>query len=70
MLTHWAGDKIAAIFQTTFSKTFFLNKNVWISIEMSLKFIPAGPINNISALVQIAAQRQPGHKPLAEPMVA
>ena len=25
----------------------FLNENVWISIEISLKFIPKHPINNV-----------------------
>ena len=29
----------------------FLNENVWISIEFSLKFVPKGPIDNIPALV-------------------
>ena len=24
----------------------FLNRNVWISIKISLKFVPNGPINN------------------------
>ena len=43
------------IFQTTFSKAFFWNGNVWVSIEMSLKFVAKGPVNNISALVQITA---------------
>ena len=47
----------------------FLNENVWISIEVSLKFVPKGPINNIPALVQIMAWRQPGDKPLSEPMM-
>ena len=32
----------------------FLNENVWISIKISLKFVPEGPINNIPALVQMA----------------
>ena len=47
----------------------FLNKTVLISIKISLKFIPKGPINNIPALVQIMAWRRPGDKPLSEPMV-
>ena len=34
-------------------KCIFLNENVWISINISLKFVPKGPINNIPALVQI-----------------
>ena len=32
-------------------KCIFLNKNVWIPIEISLKFVPKVPINNIPALV-------------------
>ena len=47
----------------------FLNENVWISITISLKFVPKVRINNISALVQILAWRLPGNKPLSEPMV-
>ena len=50
-------------------KWIFLNENVWISIEVSLKFVPKGPINNIPALVQIMAWRRPGDKPLSEPMI-
>ena len=33
----------------------FLNENVRISIKISLKFVPWGPINNIPSLVQIMA---------------
>ena len=29
----------------------FLNENVWIAIEILFKFVPRGPVNNISALV-------------------
>ena len=50
-------------------KCIFLNENVWISIKISLKFVPKGPINNIPALVQIMAWRRPGDKPLSEPMM-
>ena len=32
-------------------KCIFLNENVWIPIEISLKFVPMGPIDNIPALV-------------------
>ena len=32
-------------------KCIFLNENVWISIEISLKFVPKGAIDNIPALV-------------------
>ena len=34
-------------------KYIFVNENVLISIKISLKFVPMGPINNIHALVQI-----------------
>ena len=34
-------------------KRIFLNENVRISIKISMKFVPKGPINNIPALVQI-----------------
>ena len=51
-------------------KRIFFNENVWISIKISLKFVPKGPINNIPALVQIMAWRRLGDKPLSEPMMA
>ena len=41
-------------------KCIFLNENVWIPIEISLTFVPKGPINNIPALVQIMAWCRPG----------
>ena len=50
-------------------KWIFLNENVWIAIEVSLKFVPKGPINNIPTLVQTMAWRRPGDKPLSEPMM-
>ena len=50
-------------------KRIFFNENVGISIKISLRFVPKGPINNIPALVQIMAWRRPGDKPLSEPMM-
>ena len=50
-------------------KRIFLNENVWNLIEIPLKFVPKGPINNIPALVKIMAWRRPGYKPLSEPMM-
>ena len=49
---HFADDNIF--------KDIFLYENVWILTEISLKFVPKGPINNIPALVQIMAWRRPG----------
>ena len=48
---------------------FFWTESAWISINISLKFVPKGSINNIPALVQIMAWRRPGYKPLSEPMI-
>ena len=50
-------------------KRIFFDENVWISIRISLKFVPKGPINNIPALVKIMAWRRSGDKPLSEPMM-
>ena len=50
-------------------KCIFLNENVWISLKISLKFVPNGSINKIPSLVWIIAWRRPGDKPLSEPMM-
>ena len=68
-LTHWGRDIIGHLFPDDIIKWIFLIENVWISIELSLKLVPKGSINNIPALVQIMAWRRPGDKPLPEPMM-
>ena len=68
-LTHLRRRQNGQLFADAIFKCIFLNKNVWIPIKLSLKFVSKGPINNIPALVQIMAWRQPGDKPLSEPMV-
>ena len=50
-------------------KYILLNQNVWISIKISLKFVPKGPVNNIPALIEIMAWRRPGDKSLSEAML-
>ena len=65
VLTHWGRDKMATIFQTAFSSAFS-----WMKMyEFRLRFHSSlyGPINNISALVQIMAWCQIGTEPLSEP---
>ena len=47
----------------------FVNENVCIPIQISLKFVPKVPIKNIPALVQIIGWRRAGDKPLSEPMI-
>ena len=51
-------------------KRIFFNENIRILIKISLKIVAKGPINNIPALLQIMAWRQPGDKPLSDPMMA
>ena len=62
-LTRWGREKMDA---DEFFKCIFLNENVWIPIEISLKFVPKDAINNIPAFVQITAWRRPGYKPLSK----
>ena len=69
-LSHLLLDKMAAISQTLFSNAFSWMKKYCILINISLKFVPKGPINNIPALVQIMAWCQIGAKPLSEPTMA
>ena len=50
-------------------KCIFMNEKSRISIRTSLKYVPKGPVDNKSALVQAVACRQTGDKPLPEPML-
>ena len=45
------------------------NESVWISITISLKFVPNGPIDCKSALVQVMDWRRTGEKPSPESML-
>ena len=53
----------------TFSIASSWKKMYEFSIKISLKFVLKGPINKMSALVQIMAWRRPGDKPLSEQMM-
>ena len=57
---HFADDSLKCI---------LLNENVWISLKISLKFVPEVRINYIPALVQLMAWHLPGNKPLSEAMM-
>ena len=50
---HIEAEKNGRHFPDDILKCIFLNENVWISVEILLKFVPKGPIVNIPALVQI-----------------
>ena len=47
----------------------FLEWNYLNPIEISLKFVPKGPNNNVPAFVHIMAWRRIGDKPLSEQML-
>ena len=49
LLNTWGQDKMAAIWKTT---CIFFDENVWISINISVKFIPEIPIDDIPVLFQ------------------
>ena len=57
---HFADDNLRCI---------FVNENVCILIQISLKFVPWCPIDNKSVLVQVMAWQRKGDKPLPEPML-
>ena len=69
-LTPLPQDKMATISQTTISKCIFTNEKFCILFWISLKFVPKGPIDNNSALVQVMAWRQTRDKPLSEPVLS
>ena len=52
-----------------FRRRMLLNENEWISLKISLRFVPKVPTNNIQALVQLMASRRSGDKPLFGPMM-
>ena len=60
---------MAAILVDENLKCIFLNENDRILIQISLKFVPRGPIDNNPALVQVMAWRRTGDKPLPELML-
>ena len=62
-------DKLVAIFVDDIFKFIFMNEKLRILIRISLKFVPDGPIDNKSALVQVMAWRRTGGKLLREPML-
>ena len=50
-------------------KRIFLNENARSWIKISLKFVPKGTINSITALIQLMAWCPPDNKPISEPMM-
>ena len=52
-----------------FFKFIFFTENCYVSIQLSLRYVPTCPTDINSALVYIMAWRRTGDKPLSEPMV-
>ena len=52
-----------------FFEHIFLNEYMKILIQISLKFLPKGPINNDSTLVEVMEWYQIGDKPLPKPLL-
>ena len=46
-----------------------MNEKFYILIQISLKFVPKGPIDNMAALVQLMAWCRTGDKPLPDSML-
>ena len=51
-------------------KSIFFNGNIQISIQISLKFVPTGSVNNKLAFVQLMTWHQTNNKPLSIPIMA
>ena len=68
LLIHCSWEK-SRYFAEDIFKCIFLNENVLIEIEISLKFVPKGSIHDIPAVVQILAWRRPDSEQLSEPVM-
>ena len=60
---------MAAIVAGDIFKCIFLNENYRIAIQISVKYVPRGPIDNKPVLIQVMAWCRTGNKPLLEPMM-
>ena len=56
-------------FQRRHFQMHFREVKFCISIQIPLKFVPWGPINNIQAVVRIMARCRRGDMPPSEPML-
>ena len=55
LFLHIEAETTGRHFEDDIFKYTFFNENIWISIEISLKFVAMGLINNVPPLVQIVA---------------
>ena len=59
---------MATILQTTSSNIFPCVKIAVSWFQISLKFVPKGPLNNSPALVETMTWHRTGEQPLSQPM--
>ena len=67
---HLPLDKMAAILAEDIFKCIFFNENNRIPIQISMRFVLGGPIDNKAALVKVMACHRTGDKPLSQPILA
>ena len=60
---------IVIVIVMTISNALSWMNSFFILIPISLKFVPKGPIDNMSALVRVLACFRTSNKPLSEPML-
>ena len=70
LLTHWGRNKMPGILQITFQIHFSLMKSFCILLQISLKYVPKGPIDYLSAVVWVTAWCWTGKRTSSEPMIA
>ena len=68
-LTYLTLDKMAANLADDIFNCILLNENDRIPIQISLKYVPRTPVDNMPVVVQVMAWRWTGDKPLPEPMM-
>ena len=61
---------MAAVLADDIFNCIFLNENDKVPIQISLKLVPGGPIDDKPAMVQVMTWRRTGDKPLSEPMMS
>ena len=59
---------MAVTFADNIFKCILMDEKFCISIRISLKFVPKGPIDNKAALVKVIAWHRTGNKPLTASM--
>ena len=69
VITHLPLDKMAAVLAADIFRCISVNEKLYVLIEISLKLVPKGQIDNDSAFVQVMTWCQFGDKPLSEPML-